>query len=264
MLRPLMILCATMALACGVRAEAENMIAVADTFVTTNGTLGGYTSVHGMDSTIGVIGALCAQATPLIQFDLSHLTGKQVVGDASLNLRLVSSWNNATCTQVISAYEEHSSWSETTTNWDNLPGPGWWDAPPAPYGVMGPAILDSQTVTCSNGQPRDVSWTIPGSVVQSWIDGPADNHGLVLVSLTTPAYQDLWFSSREGGYAPQLAFSTVPEPSTIVLAGIAAIGLVIYLGQSCHRHATPPRQLTRLTHAIMMPARLIRENVAPR
>ena len=56
---------------------------------------------------------------------------------------------------------------------------------------------------------RYVSWTIPGSIVQSWINYPAGNNGLVLVSQTTDYFEDLYFSSREGGFAAP-RFSTSP------------------------------------------------------
>ena len=210
-----------------VSVRAETVAATADTFVTVHPGLGGSTSIHGTDTTLGIIGALGSQATPLIQFDVSSLGARTVVGDASLDLYLVSSWNNATCSQLINVYQEYSVWSETTTNWGNLPGPDWWIYPPGPYGVMGSEVLDSQTVTCVNGQAEEVSWTIPASVVQSSIKQfPTDNHGLVLVSQTTPDYQDLWFSIVKVSLRPQLVFSTVPEPSTLPLLFIAAIALL--------------------------------------
>jgi len=221
-------ICVTLALAVRSQTQAAVVVATADTYLTTNGGLGGWTSVHGSDTTLGVIGALCAQATPLLQFDLSSFARREVIGDATLTLHLMSSWNNATCTQTVNVYQEFSNWAEASTTWANLPGPGWWDEPPATYGVMGTTALDSKMITCVNGQAMDVSWIIPNSVVQSWIDAPASNHGLVLISLTTPAFQDLWFSSREGGNGPSLTFMSVPEPSTLLSSLFTIFCLFVY------------------------------------
>ena len=93
--------------------RADVALAEADTFVTVHGGLGGSTSVHGTDSTLGMIGALGSQATPLIKFDLSSSSGRKVVGDAAMDLYLLSSWNNATCTQTIEVHEERSDWNDS-------------------------------------------------------------------------------------------------------------------------------------------------------
>ena len=127
-----------------------------------------------------------------------------MVGNATLSLYVNSSINpgSFTCTQLIDVYSELNTWTEAGTSWNTLPGP---------YGTMGPTALGSASVTFdgqSDYPARYVSWTIPGSVVQSWINNPAGNNGLVLVSQTTAYFEDLLFLQPRGWFRALLDFST--------------------------------------------------------
>jgi len=132
-----------------------------------------------------------------------------VAGDATLDLYVMAGWGDQNVAQTVGVHESLSVWNEIDTNWTNLPGP---------YGLIGPA-LDVQPVAWGPTGPnssRYVSWTIPGSIVQSWIDDPADNMGLVLVTQTTAPKQDLGFFSREGDEVPRLSFEFLDVPCDLI------------------------------------------------
>ena len=67
---------------------------------------------------------------------------------------------------------------------------------------------------------RYESWTIPASVLQSWIDLPSTNNGLLVFNTALANSSDLQFGSMETANAPRLSFSTVPEPGTAALVGL--------------------------------------------
>ena len=178
--------------------------ASADTFVTNHSSLGGASSTHGSDTTLYEIGSPGFQATPLLLFNLSAYAGQNVIGNATLQLYVMNA-GYSPATQSISVCNELNTWTPATTNWNNFPGP---------FGTTG-STLDTETVTYDGGAnpARYVSWTIPGSTLQSWINNPTANNGLVLVSQTTPFFQDLSFSSIYGSNAPLLSFSTTSGPA---------------------------------------------------
>jgi hypothetical protein len=178
----------------------------ADTFVTDHPSLGGTSSTHGSDATLYEIGTPGFQATPLFLFNLSGYAGQSVVGNGTLQL-YVSGDGYAPATQTISVCNELNSWNPATTNWNNLTGP---------FGTTG-STLDTETVTCDGGAnpARYVTWTIPASTLQSWINSPTSNDGLVLVSQTTAYFQDLTFSSISGGNPPLLNFATLASSGAI-------------------------------------------------
>jgi hypothetical protein len=69
-------------------------------------------------------------------------------------------------------------------------------------------VSPGSTVTFSN---------LPASLLQGWIDNPASNHGLLLLSTTDVDDQDIAFASRESKTptGPELTFATVPKPCTL-------------------------------------------------
>ena len=76
--------------------------------------------------------------------------------------------------------------------------------------------LDTVSVTVSPGSTVTFS-NLPASLLQGWIDNPASNHGLLLLSTTDIDDQDIGFASRESKTptGPELTFATVPKPCTL-------------------------------------------------
>ena len=59
----------------------------------------------------------------------------------------------------------------------------------------------------------------------AWQADPSANHGWVFL----PVGADGWdFESAEGGFAPLLTVNIVPEPSSLILLAVGALGLLAY------------------------------------
>ena len=117
-------------------------------------------------------------------------------------------------------------WSESTVTWNSFGAtaglqPGI-DLEVAPLDTIAPLTLDVGNTA---------NFSLPFSIVQSWIDTPAANFGLILVSSETAFSRDIHFGVREFGQAARLSsaqFSApVPEPSTALVftAGLCIAGL---------------------------------------
>ncbi len=100
-----------------------------------------------------------------IQFDLSSLTGVTVVGPATLELFVVGTDFGFQATR----------WNANTSTFNNFGA-----APDVQFGTDVGSALDVQPVPYPSPGNRFVSWTIPQSIVQDWIDNPASNHGVLV------------------------------------------------------------------------------------
>jgi hypothetical protein len=143
------------------------------------------------------------QNVGLVQFDLSPYMG-DIFPHWTLNLFHL--WNVAPGAQ-FGILPNTSPWVGVTTDWASLPTTGF-----------GPtlSIADSQT-----GVWRSVDVT---AIVQDWLSGTSPNYGFTIERLDQPN-PVVYFTSDSGsygGYAPQLvASSSVPEPDSVVLLGMA-------------------------------------------
>lgn len=189
-----------------------------DTYITEHSGLGGTSAVKGADNRMFLIGQTNYRATPLVHFDLSAYEDQIVTNDATFELYLFTGKNN-NASQTIELHESTAVWDEATTSWANIPGGG-------PHGNYDPTVLDVQSVTYNptGGSPAQYySWTVPAAVVQSWIDAPADNHGLVLVTQTLSGNDLQFYSKDNSSDVPQLTFDAViPEPATLLIWSLLA------------------------------------------
>jgi len=136
-----------------------------------------------------------------LDFDLTSQAGQTVTGDGVIRLiaNPTVSGNALLNGQLFLAA---AAWSESTVTWNNQPG------------ATGLALSTTQGNFALNDS---VNWTVPQAVLQSWIDSPLDNHGVVLMS---DFGSTLLFRSKEfslGSSAPRLSFNTVPEPTFSVI-----------------------------------------------
>jgi hypothetical protein len=205
-------------------AEQVTLNAVADTYITEHPGLGGPNSTHGSQTFLwevqGPVGG-GFRTYPLVQFDLSSFAGQFVSGPtAEVRLQLTAS--NVVPTQTVSIRLALVDWDEFTTTYANFGGTGF------NLGTQVGNALSTRTVTFS-GSSESIAFVIPSASVQSWIDNPSTNFGLIWTSPPSGGSDDLVFSSREGSVAPSLTFSLspIPEPSAATLLLVGATFLVV-------------------------------------
>lgn len=173
-----------------------------------------HTGITGPDQTNGTSSVLynvgsdidggIYTTVPLFKFNLTPYAGATITGAATVSLFYSGSANFNAVTGSI--HPVLVNWTETGTTWNNFgasPGPNAG----TDYGT------ELQTVTYLPGST--LTFDIPGSVIQGWIDAPVTNNGLMLIMNG----RDITFSSKEsGGTAPTLTF--IPEPSAALLAAL--------------------------------------------
>jgi hypothetical protein len=201
-----------------VSASAATIAASADTYIAEHTVLGGKGSIHGTDPTLYEIGASTFRAFPLVRFDLSGFAGETVTGSAALSLNVTGIHPSAAqATQHLEARQVLVSWEEATLSWNSF-GPG-----PISGTNVSPTALDPHTVTVKAGDV--VTFSLPAAVVQTWIDSPSTNYGLLLYSTTNVTIKDIHFASKENTTAsgPELSFDTdaiSPAPAPPIGRGV--------------------------------------------
>ena len=217
-LTPFLLITTTLALASFAHAGPVSLTAADDTFITEYFALGGPNSTHGADASLysiyGNFGAPAYRSYPLVRFDLSGLGGETVTGPATFEL-FVQGTNFGDLTRNVSVHEVLVPWAGGTATFNNFGG-----APDVQFGTDVTAGLNTIFFTYPGTGDRYVSWTIPASLLQGWIDLPSTNHGLLVFNTALVNSSDLQFGSMETANAPRLSFSTVPEPGTAMLAGL--------------------------------------------
>ena len=185
-------------------------------------------------------------AASALYWDLSALSGT-VVGDATLTARV-----NAIGTPAVfgawEIYDDNKDWATSGQRIDYWNRNQTLDISPSNPGNGDPWLDDSgvaaadysgainlaapiatlDTTGVINGD--DVTWTIPAAVVQSWIDTPAGNAGLMLRK-TVDVGTHFYLSGILGPMAPNLSFElgaaapAVPEPAGLGLVGLALLAV---------------------------------------
>lgn len=178
------------------------------------------------------------RAASLIKFDLSSLPSEAIVESAVLRLYLVGATGITSLN--IGAYFVTSPWDESTVTWNTNPTTG----------AMGiNANIDS-------GINVYKTWYI-SSYVQSWIDAPSSNHGVLLIGPSSGDYYQRWFESHEHNeMVPQLEIRYhLPVLSGRVYEGaigdettpLPGVNLTLYCGYDSGVLGTPINSTTTNT-----------------
>lgn len=210
-------------------AQGGVITAVADTHLSTHPSLGGPGQNHGNDDRMFLIGPVTVyQASPLIRFELSSLAGTTLSSDVSLQLDVVGTHSGLESHSAVHVYEVLVPWDESTVNWNNFgANPGLQlgqDYSSVPLDTLSPLTLNVGDVA---------TFTIPVAKVQSWIDNPSTNFGVILVSSETNFNRDIHFGVREFGQAARLSSpqfvsaASVPEPASLLVFGLGALGMFV-------------------------------------
>lgn len=181
----------------------------------------------------------------LLRFDLSSIAPGAVIHSAELTLYEVRSRAD----YDVSLHRLLTAWGEGGSNGGNAGARGaatagdatWLQAqvPTRPWDTPGGDFVAAASATLNVGPERAFyTWSSPAMAadVQSWVDGPAANHGWILIGLETVNQNAKLFSSREGGIAPVLSLqvSPIPEPSAFAML---ALGLGLLAGRQLARRA---------------------------
>ena len=155
----------------------------------------------------------------VLKFDLTSvgLTGAQVAS-ASIELYAISteSTNFGVSPSggqpiTVDMYAATSSWDESTVTWNTLPTLG--------------SLTDSVVVNAIN---QTFTFDVT-DLVKQWLDSPVSNNGVLLKAPNAVGESPSWvyavFNSSNGSPAPALVINAVPEPSTWLLAALAAPAL---------------------------------------
>jgi len=186
----------------------------------------------------------------LIGFDLSSLTGQGLtINSATLKLATIinaspdnvdvffypvaaanAGWVQGTNGSVVSpANAGEATWNHKAhpnTNWAGSPGLSTagtdYINTPAASGIYNPTTADGAYV----------SFALTPSVVQSWIDTPANNAGLLLLTNNDSTngyyrFAEYYSSEADAGLRPilELNVTAVPEPAS--LAGLGVLGILL-------------------------------------
>ena len=198
-------------------AQTQTITASSTTYIALdNGDAGDPATFH--DTALGATGSTLStslvslkptnqdfQSYPLVKFDLSSFSGDTVTSNGTFSL-FVTAFNGAQ-SRSVSLNLLQSPFDPQSTTYDNFYGGEFSGGP------WGATIGSVQPYNLSNGANNYYSFTIPQATLQSWIDSPSANNGFAFVE-TFGDNGTVVFSSSSGGDAPELSFSTVPEPST--------------------------------------------------
>ncbi|MBC7852636.1 MAG: DNRLRE domain-containing protein [Pirellulaceae bacterium] len=231
------------------RVNAAIITAASDTYISSHPGLGGSSTNHGTDDLLALIGpaggSAFFQASPLFRFDLSSFGGSVLTSDVELNLNVSATFNSGPESHIIvGIYEVLIDWDELTVTLDNFGS----DAGLQPGTDFGLAALDLiSPFTVSPGDTA--SFMIPFAKVQSWIDSPSSNHGLILISEENNFNKGINFGVRELGLGPTMTSDelilagqgTVPEPASLAIwGGIGIAGLFAGWRRKRMQSITPP------------------------
>jgi len=154
---------------------------------------------------------------PLMRFELSGLG--TINGDGALTFTVVSVWPENSITPTLDLYTLTQAYDPTTVTISTV-------------GIFG-TLLGTLTPTFINPGPwsestpagQTVTFTIGQALLQSWVNSPGTNFGLMLIErdyLDNQGHSDISWGT------PTLTVDAVPEPTTLALLGAGAAAAAVH------------------------------------
>lgn len=184
----------------------------------------------------------------------SNLGNLSDITSASLTLTVQSITANSGGSATIQflAYEMLSPWTESGATWNLASSGTSWATPGAKSSAdrdLTP-VFTSPSYTINSATPTlvagdTITITLDPLLVQSWVDDPSANYGILLsvAVANKDRYPAISFYSSEetdASLRPALTLQAVPEPSTLsfVICAMGAVGFVFIARRRNHPRTT--------------------------
>jgi hypothetical protein len=110
----------------------------------------------------------------VVKFDVSSVPAGSTINSATLHLYVTQKQSQLLGDQAVRVHPVTSAWNESQVTWVRRTSSNW----PSPGGAYGSSIASVQFSSMSSG--AWVTFSIPAGTVQSWVDGPSSNCGLII------------------------------------------------------------------------------------
>ena len=171
----------------------------------------------------------------LVQVDTSGILSTEVVTGASL--KLTTDFQHPDTTSVtLTVHRLLQPWGEFKATWNERLNGTAWSTPGMQAGVdYSSTVIATQTLTANETQYTfDLGSPAGLAMVQDWISNPISNYGLALVATPSGGTTREQFNfvhsestTADSGVKPILIITTVPEPTTLLMLTVGALGFVI-------------------------------------
>ena len=147
----------------------------------------------------------------LVQFDVSTLPRDSVVLNATLELYLGG--HSTSNLKQVGAYRVLRPWTNKIT-WNRYDATNSWTSPGAANAAD--ASTTAESVRTIGDAINDwVDW-YPTKLVQGWVDGSIDNHGMLIRDVTpNTTDNELGFASRENSSGPNMEIEWAPRAGVL-------------------------------------------------
>lgn len=150
---------------------------------------------------------LFGKQRPVIKFDLNYLSGQNIIVKNAKLILYVQNYYPSTLASIdVNVYKLiNNQFTENGVTWMKYDGSNNWTTSGGDYD----SVQISNKLIASSDIGKFVNFDLNPTVVQSWIDNPSDNYGMILISSkedsTSSTFVD--FASSNTGvvqYRPKL------------------------------------------------------------
>ena len=181
-----------------------------DSVVTVHPDFSNPSHVNGLSPTLPVSPMhLNFQASPILKFDLTGFPGQIVTDDVDLDFVVQGTHPNYNSHRFIGMHRVLVPWNEATLTWNTFgPSPGLNEG--VDYETV-PMFILPDLIGAVSGTV--VTFPIQKEIVQSWIDQPSQNHGVIIISREGFSHTDIAFHSKEAsnGLSPFISLQLEPR-----------------------------------------------------